>query len=268
MCRDCVSHGQVDDVIIPPVGPHTHTVILLHGLYCRADDFEKIPAHMKALFGEDLPEASGIKYILPNAPVRTITWGQLPEDHEEGVPAWYDYFTCKCGEMEDDEIDMNQWHDLSDKIHLCIEEEVQELGDPSKVIIGGNSQGGTVACNVALTSKYTLGGLFILRSCLLSYTDVKEDWKSTPVYIFTAELDDTFIAALTSQRFSKLKEAGFNVVQWVEKDLRHEDDSKCELLYTCKWIAEVFFNKKVEVTEVDRPEGPSPEDEDDSEQED
>jgi len=88
------------------------------------------------------------------------------------------------------------------------------------------------------------------------------------VYIFSAELDDTFIPALTTQRFATLKEAGFDVDQWVEKDLRHEDDSECELLYSAKWIGRVFFQRDGQVSIVDRPDGPSPEEEEEEGEED
>lgn len=250
-----------DSVVIEPTSRHTHTVILLHGLYCRGDDFQTLPEKMIELFGPDFEPMKGIKYIFPNAPIRTISW---PDGPESDVPSWYNYFTCKCGEEEDDEIDMSHWHQVSNKIHDLIAEEVANLGDPGKIILGGNSQGGTIACNVALTSEHTLGALFILRSCLLSYTKVNPDWNQLPVYIFNAELDSTFIPALTSKRFQQFDDRGFSTTTWVEKDLRHEDESVCELLFSAKWIGKVFFDANAEVTTKDRPNGPSPEEDDEA----
>eukprot|EP00928_Gymnodinium_smaydae_P011503 TRINITY_DN14236_c0_g1_i2.p1 TRINITY_DN14236_c0_g1~~TRINITY_DN14236_c0_g1_i2.p1 ORF type:complete len:293 (-),score=38.33 TRINITY_DN14236_c0_g1_i2:318-1196(-) len=248
---------EEEDLIIEPTGKHTHTVILLHGLYCRGSDFEQVPSLLVQLFGERA-ETSGIKYIFPNAPIRTISW---PDGPEEGVPSWYNYFTCKCGEESDDEIDMEHWNEMTEKMQNLIKAEVNELGNASKIIIGGNSQGGTIACNVALTSEYELGALFILRSCLLSYTPVLKDRNALPVHIFRAELDTTFIHALTQKRFQQFIDNGFRVTEWVEKDLGHEDDSLCELLYCAKWIGQVYFGWDAEITHRDRPDGPAAEEE-------
>jgi len=64
-------------MVIEPSGPHTHTVILLHGMYCSpdsSDTFVSLPSAVKAL--GLLP---GIKYVFPHAPRRTISWPTGPE---------------------------------------------------------------------------------------------------------------------------------------------------------------------------------------------
>jgi hypothetical protein len=64
-------------VVIEPSGPHTHTAILLHGMYCSpesSDTFVGLPAAIKSL--GLLP---GIKYVFPHAPRRTISWPTGPE---------------------------------------------------------------------------------------------------------------------------------------------------------------------------------------------
>ena len=75
-------------LIIEPTAEHTHSVILLHGMYCTGDMFEQMPRIMSELGGQP----SGIRWIFPNAPSRTISW---PSGSEDGVTAWYNYYTYK-----------------------------------------------------------------------------------------------------------------------------------------------------------------------------
>merc|ERR1711924_81127 len=254
--KDCVAtSGGSPDLIIVPNGTHTHTVILLHGLYYDGESFAPLPQKLQELFGETCAGAKGIKYIFPNAPLRTISW---PDGEEEGASSWYNYFTRRDGELEDDEIDISHLREETKKIHNLINEEVKKLGDPRRIILGGNSQGGTVACNAALTCEQIVGGLLILRSNLLSLTTVDKAWNSLPVYIFRAELDDIFCHELTAQRFKQFVDNNFMVTEWVEKNLSHTDESVCELLYSAKWIGKCFFGIDARVKIADRPDGPSP----------
>lgn len=153
---------------IAPTGTHTSTVILLHGCYCEGNDFEPVPQLMRELAGTD--SISGVKFIFPSAPLRTLHW---PKGVEHDISAWYDYFTCRSNTMHHDEIDQKHLASVTQQICEIIDQETALLGGDSRcIVIGGNSQGGTVAGHVACTYGRPLGALIFMRSCLLDATPV------------------------------------------------------------------------------------------------
>ena len=88
------------EMVIQPSAAHTHTVILLHGMYCTPEEsnlYKALPAYLGFLGA-----GAGIKFVFPRAPRRTITWPGEPEAY---VASWYNYFTRRDGEDEHDEID-------------------------------------------------------------------------------------------------------------------------------------------------------------------
>jgi len=167
--RPMLRRASDGGVEIPPSGPHTHTVILLHGCYCNGADFAMLPQLMAELAGRDA--AAGVKFIFPSAPLRTLHW---PEGTEDAVSAWYDYFTSRANTMFHDEIDLEHLASASEQMTAIVNDEISRLGgDTSRVVIGGNSQGGTLAGHVALSFGKRLGALIFMRSCLLDVTPVE-----------------------------------------------------------------------------------------------
>lgn len=232
-------------------GKHTHTVILLHGLYGQGDDFADLPASMKDLG----IQRDGVKFVFPEAPQRRMCW---PDGPEEGVSAWYNYYSDNSGKMHDDDIDMEELNSVAKNLHSLIADEVAIVNDSSKVILGGNSQGGTVAAHAALTCSKPLGALLLLRSNVLEASDKAacsavncSTLVGMRIYSFRAELDDTFNPALTSTRLNSLQALGFAVGMHDEPGLHHEDDSGNEIRYAAKWLGSVFFGVDVNVTTTD-----------------
>merc|ERR1719238_2222346 len=54
-------------LVIHPTSAHTHSVILLHGLYGTGAYFRKVPDLVRRFAGE---AAAGVRYIFPTAPTR------------------------------------------------------------------------------------------------------------------------------------------------------------------------------------------------------
>ena len=101
-------------VVSPKSGVHTHTVVLLHGMYCppgECEMFKGLPSYVGFL------GVSGVKFVFPHAPRRTITW---PTGPEPNVTSWYNYFTRRDGDERD--------HDVLDEGHLAS----QERRDPTR----------------------------------------------------------------------------------------------------------------------------------------
>lgn len=181
--------GRAEERLLPPLiieatERHTHSVILLHGMYCTGEMFKTVPQIMSELGGQP----GNIRWIFPNAPKRKITW---PNDEQEGVSAWYNYFTSNGGTMEHDLIDEKHLASVTRQVHAIIDSEAARLdGDTTRIAIGGNSQGGTVAMHSALTYPLELGALLGLCTTLLDVTPVAQRAvQAMPVFLFTAEND-------------------------------------------------------------------------------
>lgn len=61
-----------------------------------------------------------------------------------------------------------------DYFHSLIKEEVDKGIDPSRIVLGGFSQGGAISLFTGVTTHYKLGGIFGLSSFLLLATKLKE----------------------------------------------------------------------------------------------
>lgn len=225
---------------VPPKGQHTHTVIILHGLYCRASDFDELPGTLRRLGVQD----HGVKYIFPNSPLIELCWEEGPELKQ---PAWYTYLP----DSWDSDFDVGQFATNSERVRSIIDDEAKKLGSASRVIVGGNSQGGTIAAEAAMAYPEPLGGLIFLRSDLLANTKVNTLNARMPIFIFRGANDHTFVASETNRSFRRLTDAGFHVELHDEPGLKHQDDSKNELAFAAKWIAHAFFGQEVEVTHHD-----------------
>lgn len=78
------------------------------------------------------------------------------------MPAWFDLFSLDPTGAEDDKgIEKS-----AQIITSIIEEEVNNGIDPSRIVLGGFSQGGALALYTGLTGKYKLAGVIAL-SCWL-----------------------------------------------------------------------------------------------------
>jgi predicted esterase len=235
-------------VVVEPSGEHTHSVIMLHGMYCEADEWESLPSIFAQLGGE----VSGVRWIFPNAPKRTVTW---PHGKEDGVSAWYNYFTARGGTMEHDDIDATHLDAVTRDVHLLLEKEVMALGgDSRRVAIGGNSQGGTVAAHVALTYPRDLGALLCLCTILLDSTPVPvREAPPLPVFVFTAQHDQEYIPDFQRACYSRLVDAGFRLTSHVEPGLDHYTTSTAELHHAARWLALALHEQVLTVTYRGRP---------------
>lgn len=131
------------------------------------------------------------------------------------------------------------------RIQALVEREVALLGgDSTRLILGGSSQGGTVALHAAIGYGRPLGALLCLRSCLVETVTVPRDRRSaacrTPVFVFACAEDSVYALPLQRRGYGKLAAAGYQVEWHVEPDLVHWDDSRNELRCAAAWIHRVW----------------------------
>lgn len=190
---------------------YKYTIIFLHGMY---QDNKSLDNLVKDIINYN----NLIKVILPNAPIRTITWPNKPENN---VNSWYNYFTRQDGTMEHDEINIKQFNKQTDKINEMIENEIKILGDSRKIIIGGVSQGGTLALNIALTSKYKLGGYIGIHTILMNNViSLTNKMNKLPIFLFSGEKDQIYNIKLQKYSFKELYKFGYEI-NWEIEDLTH-----------------------------------------------
>ena len=138
-------------VVVSSPGPHSATVIWLHGLGADGHDFEPIVPEL------GLPRGHGIKFIFPHAPERpvTINGGMV-------MRAWYDVAAPDLTQREDEA----GLQDSADHVRGFIAAEL-ERGIPSRrIVLAGFSQGGAIALFAGLRFAEPLAGILALSSYL------------------------------------------------------------------------------------------------------
>ena len=257
------------DLIIYPRNnhKHTHTVILLHGLYGSGIEFQALPGLLDSLMRrvhingrDDKGDESvwdGIKFIFPTAPFRTISW---PTGPETNVQSWYDYFTDCSGKNEFDKIDTKHLDEMTTTLQQMIDEEMVLIernltgshggghGDARRVMLGGCSQGGTLALHAVLSRSWSLLPYvvalrtIVLEETILAAASQVVSSNTLTVQLFSAEMDKVFVEKLRNRSFQALENIGHHVCRHVEVGLDHVSDSMMELYFVAKRISIDFFN--------------------------
>ena len=81
------------------------------------------------------------------------------------MPAWFDLKSLDPSGPEDEK-GIEKSKAVVDKL---IEEEMKNGIEPSRIILGGFSQGGALAIYTTLTNKHKLGGLIALSCFMLQF---------------------------------------------------------------------------------------------------
>jgi predicted esterase len=212
-----------NDIDYLPSDEHKYTLILLHGMNTSN----------KSLFSltDQIHENNkNIKICLPNAPKRTITW---PTGVEYGINSWYNYFTCYDGLMKHDEIDILHFSEQVKRIYKIMDKETKILnGKSENIIIGGVSQGGTVALHVGLNYSKKIGGVIGIHTTLMdNITHVTNQSQKFPIYLFSGAKDNIYNIKLQNQSLRELRELKYRIFWQVERKLGHCKYSKKENMF-------------------------------------
>ena len=212
------------DKVVRHTGRHKRTVILLHGMYGSVKDFEDISLHLSYM---------GCRCILMSSPRRTVHW---PSGAEDDVTSWYDYYTRKDGEEEHDTINLRHLETQTERLVTIVKTEMRRI-HPSKIFVGGCSQGGTVVMHAcAIGALKHIGGVLSLRSCFM-HTLVKTPLvKGLNLLVFAGSSDDVYTLSLQRTAFGIFEQHGANVHWVVKKGLKHHSPSLSEITCSIHFI--------------------------------
>ncbi|EIN11067.1 Phospholipase/carboxylesterase [Punctularia strigosozonata HHB-11173 SS5] len=142
------SPPQLKYVTVEPSAVHTASFILVHGLGDSGNGLKPVAESISRNSA-----LSHIKWILPNAPVRrvTVNRGAL-------MPAWFDIFQFGSTTQEDEQ----GMQETAQSLNELISAEVANGVDPSRIVLGGFSQGGVMTLLAGLSNERKLGGLVVL----------------------------------------------------------------------------------------------------------
>ena len=161
---------------IPATTKHDATIIFMHGLGDQGSGWADVFKKIKKMYQSEM---GSVKVILPNASEQFVTLAQ------SSMPSWYNLMSLSMDGPED----VTSMEKCFTNVNILLEREICEFGiKPERIILGGFSQGGSVAFYHGLTNKYKLGGIIVLSSWLPNrknaLTFIGKDFpnKTTPVF--------------------------------------------------------------------------------------
>jgi pimeloyl-ACP methyl ester carboxylesterase len=142
------------------------------------------------------------------------------------MPAWFEYYTCRCGQPVEDEISSHDLLRIRAQLHELIHAEAAKLdAGTSGVLLVGSSQGGSVALDAALSYRSQegsdslgLAGVAMLRGLPLGITLQATKataarrrpkagvWQALPLLAVSGGRDRTFIPRLVTSQLSRMSQ--------------------------------------------------------------
>jgi lysophospholipase-2 len=165
--------------VIPPLAPHTHTIILLHGRGSNGPEFAGELFEACTSKGLSLQEhLPGWKWIFPTSQTRFSTLFQ------EDISEWFDIYSLTDPTLRE-ELQTEGLQQSVAFIRQLIDEEISAVGgDALRIVLGGISQGCATAVRVMLSSR-RLGALVGFCSWMPSPSDIPDicSNRDTPVFL-------------------------------------------------------------------------------------
>ena len=187
-------------VEIEPGTEARSSVIWLHGLGADGHDFEPIVPELR------LPPATAVRFVFPHAPSIpvTINGGMV-------MPAWYDILEIAL----DRRIDEAGVHRSARAVTALLQRE-RERGIPSeRIVLAGFSQGGAVACHVALRHPEPLAGLVMLSTYLVCADELESERSaanaSLPIFQAHGDFDPMVTPERGQAARQRLEDLGYAV---------------------------------------------------------
>jgi len=185
-----------------PVG----VVIWLHGLGANYNDFIPLVKEFKL--------NHCIKFIFPNAPLRPIT-----VNHGHVMRGWYD---IRDMNNLDDTVDKDGIHQSIAAVESLIADLISSGYKSSHIIVAGFSQGGVIAYQLAVQTKYRLGGVLVLSAYLADKDMIDNDSvnKKTSILACHGKQDMVIPHEVGLEAYNELRTRGFNV-SWMSYQMEH-----------------------------------------------
>lgn len=212
---------------------HKFTLILLHGMNMNIISLYKT---VKLLQDYN----NNIKIILPVAPKINIDW---PDGKEYNVLSWYNYYTRYDNMFKHDIINIDDFNNQSNRIYKILDKEIDLLGDSKKIIIGGFSQGGTIAFNIGLNYKFELGGILAIHSIFMdNIIDIVNigNYNKIPIFLFSGTEDKIYNIKFQNKSLTILRENKYRIFWHIEKNLSHCQYSSNEIIFIKNCLKYIF----------------------------
>ncbi|POR33703.1 Acyl-protein thioesterase 1 [Tolypocladium paradoxum] len=228
-----------DPVVFDAKGEHTATVIFSHGLGDTAHSWA-----MSVEGWRRNGELDGVKWVLPNAPTRSLTanagmdmtaWFDIVRALLTAEPAvkrcilmWRKHHDANLAQkvfdgtpeaLRKDE-DVASIAASKDYIQSLVRREIDAGVPPERIILGGFSQGGIVASFAGLTFPQKLGGIVLLSTWLPTVDALRElipeehENRDTHVFMGHGVEDRLVIPAMGKKSFDDIGAMGFSNVKW------------------------------------------------------
>lgn len=191
MMRDRERSPVLEAIVQPPAveADGTPVVVLMHGRGADATDLAPLRPHL----------APGAAVVLPRAPHHGLAWGYGPGW------AWYRYEGGTRPEPASFAISQS-------RLDGFLEALPETLGfEPGPVVLGGFSQGGTMALGHALRNPGRLAGVLVFSGFLPEHEDVpvtSEAVAGTPIWWGHGTLDMAVRHAWAVEGRAALRAAG------------------------------------------------------------
>ena len=190
--------------------PATASVLFLHGLGADGHDFEPVVPLFR------LPWA---RFVFPHAPALpvTINGGYV-------MPAWYDIRSLDLDPHKHDREDELHIRRSAAAIEALIAREVARGIPPSRIVLGGFSQGGAMALFTGTRHPEPLAGLLILSAYEVLRNARGEQTPanaSTPIFFAHGRFDPVVPMFAGRAACEDARRPGRDV-RWHEFPIRHE----------------------------------------------
>lgn len=216
---------------IPATERPEWTVILLHGLGNSGLSWRKIP---------DLIGDPHINYIFPDSNIQPVT--AMPYAYKS---MWFDILDPGFGERLAEHDESMFWEGVQ-----CVEELIDlevKRGIPSnRIIVGGFSQGGSIALGVAISYKKPLAGIICFRGFITTRKEVDKRLKNANFDVDIIHLhgeNDPMIHrgyAMSTTTFMKI--LGFHNYKLVEFESSIHGIEEVEMEYATNFIKSQIYN--------------------------
>ncbi len=197
----------MDLLTIDPPGRSLGTIVFLHGLGANGYDFEPVAQQLMPV----LP----MRWVLPHAP-------EIPVTINAGyrMPAWYDITSLERA----DGVEWGSVARTREAVRALLEEESARA--PSRLLLGGFSQGGAIALHCAFDAPVPLHGIVALSTYLLCENGSSglpaglDAASAPPVFMAHGTYDPTVPPELAERGRDALRAAGISL-EWRTYPMGH-----------------------------------------------
>ena len=203
------------------------TIIILHGLGASATDFVPVAREL------DLRAIGDVRFVFPFAPVQPVTI-----NGGMSMPSWYDILGADLVRREDEP----SLRASGVAVQALIDREIGKGVPPSRIVLGGFSQGCAMTLLTGLRAPRRLAGLLGMSGYLpLAATTAAERSdanRDVPIFLGHGRMDPVVPFARGTATRDALVELG-HPVEWHDYPMQHSVSQE-EIADVQAWLLKVL----------------------------